>query len=127
MTESAPAAAAPLSESNDKLWASLAHFGGILSFLAPLLIWLILKDRGAKVNVEAKESLNFQITVAIAHIANFIIGLILTAVTFGLWSIVQTLIWLAIVVVTVIFCVMGGIKVNNGGSYRYPFAFRFIK
>ena len=78
-------------------------------------------------NVEAKESLNFQITVAIAHIANFIIGLILTAVTFGLWSIVQTLIWLAIVVVTVIFCVMGGIKVNNGGSYRYPFAFRFIK
>ncbi|WP_294181402.1 DUF4870 domain-containing protein [uncultured Schumannella sp.] len=127
MTESAPAAAAPLSESDDKLWASLSHFGGILSFLAPLLIWLILKDRGPKVNVEAKESLNFQITVAIAHAANFIIGLILTAITFGLWGIVQTLIWLAIVAVTVIFCVMGGIKVNGGGSYRYPVTFRFIK
>lgn len=127
MTESAPAAAAPLSESDDKLWASLAHFGGVLGFLPSLLIWLILKDRGARVNVEAKEALNFQITIAIAHVANFILGLILTVVTFGLWSIVQSLIAFALWVVAVIFSILGGVKVNGGDSYRYPVSIRFIK
>lgn len=127
MTESAPAAAAPLSESDDKLWASLAHFGGVLGFLPSLLIWLILKDRGARVNVEAKEALNFQITIAIAHVANFILGLILTVVTFGLWSIVQSLIAFALWVVAVIFSILGGVKVNSGDSYRYPVSIRFIK
>jgi len=29
--------------------------------------------------------------------------------------------------VNAILSILGGIKVNGGGSYRYPFAFRFIK
>ena len=42
----APAGAAPLSEAEDKQWASFAHLGGILSFLPPLIIWLVFKERG---------------------------------------------------------------------------------
>ena len=67
MTEPAPqpaAPAAPLSEAEDKQWASFAHFGNILSFIAPLIIWLIFKDRGTKTNVEGKEALNWGINVA---------------------------------------------------------------
>ena len=30
-------------------------------------------------------------------------------------------------VATVIFSILGGVKVNGGGSYRYPFAIRLIK
>ena len=68
MTAPAPQAAAPLSEAEDKQWASFAHLGGIIGILPSLIIWLIFKDRGAKTNVEGKEALNFQITVAIAAV-----------------------------------------------------------
>jgi hypothetical protein len=55
MTEPTPQPAAqpaaPLTEAEDKQWASFAHFGNIL-VIAPLIIWLIFKDRGAKTNVE---------------------------------------------------------------------------
>jgi len=120
MTTPAPAApqpAAPLTEAEDKQWASFAHLGGILGFLPALIIWLILKDRGAKTNVEAKEALNFQITLVIGYI----VGAILTFIVVG------TIITFAVWVIGIIFSIMGFMKVNAGGSYRYPFAIRLIK
>lgn len=123
----APQPAAPLSEAEDKQWASFAHLGGILGFLPALIIWLIFKDRGVKTNVEAKEALNFQITVVIAQVAIFIINAILTAVTFGIWGLIGWLLHTAVWVLSLIWSIMGFTKVNQGGSYRYPFALRLIK
>lgn len=113
----APQPAAPLSESEDKQWASFAHLGGIIGFLPSLIIWLIFKDRGAKTNVEAKEALNFQLTLLIAYIVGVILSIIL----------IGGLISLAAWVVSIIFSIIGFTKVNAGESYRYPFAIRFIK
>lgn len=132
MTDATPtpqpaAAAAPLTPAEDKQWASFAHLGGILGFLPSLIIWLVFKDRGTLTNQEAKEALNFQITLAIVQVANFVLGLILTAVTFGLWALVQSLISLAVWVVGLIFSIIAFTKVNAGGTYRYPFAIRLIK
>jgi uncharacterized protein len=124
----APQPAQPLSESDDKLWASLAHFGGVLFILPSLLIYLILKDRGPKVRVEAKEALNWQITFLIIWIVWLIISgilsvaLILTGL-FWLPGLLNFVVW----AVNALFSILGGIKVNGGGSYRYPFSFRFIK
>ncbi|WP_289013417.1 DUF4870 domain-containing protein, partial [uncultured Microbacterium sp.] len=56
------APAQPLSPESDKTAAMWAHIGGIVGFLPSLIIWLILKDRGPRTNVEAKEALNWQIT-----------------------------------------------------------------
>jgi len=123
----APAAAAPLTPAEDKQWASFAHLGGILGFLPSLIIWLIFKDRGTVTNVEAKEALNFQITVAIAQVAVFIVNAILTAVTLGFWGLVGWLLPLAVWVISLIWSIQGFQKVNAGGSYRYPFALRLIK
>lgn len=132
MTDATPtpqpaAAAAPLTPAEDKQWASFAHLGGILGFLPSLIIWLVFKDRGTLTNQEAKEALNFQITLAIVQVANFVLGLILTAVTFGLWALIQSLISLAVWVVGLIFSIIAFTKVNAGGTYRYPFAIRLIK
>jgi len=132
MTEPAPTPAAPagpLSEAEDKQWASFAHFGNILSFVAPLIIWLIFKDRGSKTNVEGKEALNWGINVAGLLVANSILGLIFGFIpVVGLiWVFIGPLIWIAVVVLNVIFSIMGGIKVNGGGSYRYPVNIRWIK
>lgn len=123
----APQPAAPLTEAEDRQWASFAHFGGVLGILPALIIWLIFKDRGAKTNVEGKEALNFQITLVIAWVALFIVSAILTAVTFGIFGLIAWVLYLALFAVQVIFSIMGGVKVNGGGSYRYPFAIRLIK
>jgi hypothetical protein len=61
----APVAAAPLTETEDRQWASFAHLGGILGILPSLIIRLVFKDRGRFTAVEAKEALDFQITLLI--------------------------------------------------------------
>ena len=58
---------APLSDSDQRMWATIAHIGPVIaSFVAPLVISLVFKGRGQFVEEQAKEALNFQITVAIA-------------------------------------------------------------
>jgi uncharacterized protein len=126
-----PAPAAPLNEAEDKQWASFAHFGGILGPLPALIIWLVFKDRGAKTRVEGKEALNWQITFFIGWVVLFILVSILTTAlalsgAFALLGIVGFLPWLWWIV-NVVFSILGGVKVNGGGSYRYPFALRLIK
>jgi uncharacterized protein len=123
----ASAAAAPLSEAEDRQWASFAHLGGILGILPSLIIYLVFKDRGAFTRSESKEALNFQITVAIAYLAITILSTVLTAVTFGLFGILAPLLYLAIVVVVVLFSIQGFLKSKDGQAYRYPFALRLIK
>ncbi len=124
----APQPAAPLNAEQDKLWASLAHFGGILWILPSLLIFLILKDRGERTRVESKEALNWQITFLIIWVAWIIISAIL-AIPFliigigWLLTLIGFLIWAANAVLSI----LGGVKVQQGGSYRYPFSFSFIK
>ncbi len=123
----APQPAAQLTTAEDNQWASFAHLGGIIWILPSLIIWLVFKDRGSFTNVEAKEALNFQITLTLAQIALLIVGSILTAVTFGLFAPLQGLLGFAIWVVGIIFSIIGFTKAKDGLHYRYPFALRLIK
>jgi uncharacterized protein len=102
--------------------ALVAHLLGILTwFVGALIIWLISKDDANKgfVTDQAKEALNFQITLTLAYIVAFI----LTVISLGLLFFVPTLVWIA----NLVFCILAGLKANNGESYRYPFALRLIK
>lgn len=121
--------AAPLSPADDKLWASLAHFGNILSVLVPLIIWLVLKDRGQRVYHEGKEALNWGINVAGVMIIGVVLSTILLVIPILGW-ILSGLIYLVMVLVgilNVVFAIMGGVKVSNGGAYMYPLNIRWIK
>ena len=147
MTDPTPAPqpvqpAGPLSAEDDTLYAKLSHILGILGILPSLIIFLVFKDRGAKTRVESKEALNWQITALAAYIALAIVfGIItgiLTAVALGsssygaasalfgltsFLSLVPGVVW----IINIIFSILGFVKVNAGGSYRYPFAIRLIK
>ena len=59
--------------SNDKNIAVLTHLGGIFfSFLPGLIVWLLKKDDSAYIGEQAREALNFQITVLIGYmVASF--------------------------------------------------------
>jgi len=105
---------------DDRTMAMIGHLSGIIAgFIGPLVIWLINKDKADKewLNGQAKEALNFQITVAIAYI----VGMILTLVLIGF------LVCMAVLVGNIILCIMAGMKANEGVDYRYPFAIRLIK
>ena len=120
----APQPAAPLSEAEDRQWASFAHLGGILGFLPSLIIWLVFKDRGRFTDVEAKEALNFQITVTIAYVVLYVLGTILLIVFIGvLFYLLAGAVW----VINIIFSILGFLKAKDGVAYRYPFALRLIK
>lgn len=129
MTDPTPQAApaAPLTETEDRQWASFAHLGGIVGFLPSLIIWLVFKDRGAFTNTEAKEALNFQITAAIAQVAVFILNSILTAVTLGIWALIGWIFPLAVLVISLIWSIQGFLKAKDGAAYRYPISIRLIK
>ncbi|MGX5695266.1 DUF4870 domain-containing protein [Agromyces soli] len=111
------APAAPLSQAEDIQWASFAHLGGVIGFLPSLIIWLVFKDRGQFTNVEAKEALNFQITMLIGYV----LGAILSIVLIG------ALISLAAWVISIVFSIIAFLRVKDGNHYRYPFAIRLIK
>lgn len=121
------------------MWAMWSHFGGVLSILPSLIIYLVFKDRGPFVRQEAKEALNWQITIIIVMIVwGIVIGILsavlLPAIAFGggyglavtLSGLFGLLGWLPYIL-NVVFSIIGGIKVNQGQPYRYPVNFRFIK
>jgi len=111
--------AAPLSDSDEKLYATLSHAGVILfGFLPPLIFWLIGKDRSNFVDTEAKEALNFSILVTIGYIVSSIL-----VPLFGLGLITGFAVW----VVALIFCIQGAMKANKHESYRYPLNWRLVK
>ena len=103
---------------DEKTMALLAHLGGIFfGFIPSLVIWLIKKDSSAFVAEQAKEALNFQITM----VFGFILSFILIFIVIGIF-----LIW-ALAIANLVSCIIAGIKANSGESYRYPFAIRLIK
>lgn len=121
----------PYAPQQDQTMAMWAHLSGIFYIIPPLIIWLIGKDRGPRTNVEGKEAVNWQITLLIGQVAVTIVAAILTGILWsvGAWGvadIVGKLPWL-LWVANVVFCILAAVKVNGGGSYRYPVNFRFIK
>jgi uncharacterized Tic20 family protein len=127
-TPAAPQPAAPLTPAEDKQWASFAHFGGLLGILPALIIFLVFKDRGTLTKQESKEALNWQITFIGGLIIIYILVAILNGIAFasgayGLVGVIGFLPFLAWVA-NAIFSIMGGVKVQGGGAYRYPVAIR---
>ena len=103
--------------SDDKNIATITHLGGtVFSFVPGLLVWILKKDDSPYLADQAKEALNFQITMLIAQ---FIAG-ILVWVLIGFFLI--PLVWL----LNVVFCIIAAISTSKGATYRYPFCLRFI-
>lgn len=113
--------ALPLTATEDRQWATLAHFGGILGFVPSLLIYLIFRDRGPFTAQESKEALNFTLPPTIAAmLANL---LVIIPAAGNIFAVIATLIWIGIAV----FSVSAGIRVNRGQPYRYKYNLRLIK
>ena len=105
---------------DQKTLALITHISGIvLGFIVPLIIWLINKDQADKgfINDQAKEALNFQITLLFVYV----IGIVLSIILIG--ALINLAAWVACVVLSII----AGVKAHQGEAHRYPFAIRLIK
>lgn len=106
-----------LSPSDEKLWATLVHVGGIIFNWIPALIgYLVLKDKGPFVRAHTATALNFQITIFIAYV----VGGILSIVFVGFILIA------AASVVNIVFSIIAAVKANQGQFYVYPLAIKFV-
>ncbi|GAA1996169.1 DUF4870 domain-containing protein [Microbacterium ulmi] len=107
----------PLSPADEKMWATLIHVGGIfLSFLAPLIGYLVLKDRGPFVRAHTATALNFQLTLLIAWFAGTILSVALIGIP----------ILIAAGVLAIVFPIIAAVKANQGQWYRYPLTIPFV-
>jgi uncharacterized Tic20 family protein len=115
--------AQPLSPSDEKTWAIVAHLSPFvasivgLPFLGPLVIFLVFKDRGPFVRHHSAQALNFQIIVAI--------GLL---ISIPLMFILVGFVTAAIIAVgAIVFQIIAAIEANNGKWYRYPLTPNWVK
>ncbi len=103
---------------DDRTMAMLAHILGIFTgFIGALIIWMVRKEDSTFVAENAKEALNFQITVLIGYFVSFI----------AMFFLIGLLLWFAVWVCSLIFSIMGGMAASKGESYRYPVSIRLIK
>ena len=119
----------------ERQWAMFAHLsvlaGGLLTsavggwgfFIGPLVMWLMKKDTMPFVDDQAKEALNFGITIS----AIFLLMLLLTVFTLGIGILITGPIMLIVGIAALVFVVIAAIKANEGVAYRYPFAVRLVK
>jgi len=97
--------------------AMLAHLLGIFTgFVGALVLWLTRRDQEGFVAAQAREALNFQITIAIALVASIMLKVILIGI----------LLVPILFVVNFVFCIIAAISASKGHAYRYPFALRLV-
>jgi uncharacterized Tic20 family protein len=119
----------------ERQWAMLAHISALLGclltgawfglgcFVGPLVIWLMKKDTMPFVSDQAKEALNFNITMGIIGM----VLLLITILTLGIGAILAVPAGIVIGIAWLVLVIMGTIKSNEGERYRYPFCLRLIK
>jgi uncharacterized Tic20 family protein len=112
---------------DDRLWAAFAHLGGVVSILPALLIFLAYKDSGRFITAQAKEALNFQVTLVGTYLATIVGGLIVGAVILAPVDWVHLAVGAALAVVSVVFSILGFRSARIGVAYRYPVCLRLIR
>lgn len=116
----------PETTADDRQWAMFCHLSALLgllaaglTFIGPLVCWLVKKDQSKFVDSHGKESLNFQINI-------LIYTLIAAAITFVTCGIAFPLIFIPLIY-GIVMPIIAGLKANEGKLYEYPATIRLIK
>ena len=114
------------------MWAMFAHLAGplgaflsvnSLSFLGPLIVWLVKKDESDFVDDQGREALNFQLTVLTANLG---LGAVLGVSCFTFLPLVGPL-FIVVFILQIVLGFLAAVKANSGEPYRYPVNIRFIR
>ena len=108
------------SKNDEKVLGVISHVLGIVTgFVAPLIIYLI--GEGKFVKEQARNALNWQISLAIYFFAaivlssTVILAIVAVPAMFGLG------------VMNTVVCILAAVKANEGRKYKYPLSIEFVK
>jgi uncharacterized Tic20 family protein len=103
---------------NDKIWSMFCHLSALLGvgFVLPLVVYLAMRHESEYVAANAREALNFHISVLIYSLCCIPLVFILIGIpmliVLGLGSLVLAII--------------ATIKASDGRCYRYPLTLRLV-
>jgi uncharacterized Tic20 family protein len=108
----------------ERTWAMLSHlsafagfffpFGGIIG---PLICWLSKKDESEWVNINGRNSINFQLSILLYMILIFPLCFIIIGIP----------IIMMLVTLKVICIIIASVKASKGELFRYPLIIPFIQ
>ena len=116
-----------VSPQDERTWSILSHVSvlawpitGLLP-VAPLIIWLLYRDRSPAVSFHALQSLWYQVAWLVLGVVGGVIGTLFTILTFGIGA--ALVVPLAGILGLVPFAhqLYAAYKVSQGEEYRYPF------
>jgi uncharacterized Tic20 family protein len=110
---------------NERTWGMLAHLSALVglvfplagNILGPLMVWLTKREQSAFIAAQAKEALNFNITVTLAGVVCGFLALIFVGLLLG------TALFIAWLVMTLV----AAIRASEGVLYQYPLSLRLVK
>jgi hypothetical protein len=111
----------PALSSNDRLWSVLCHLSyflgfALLSFLFPLIVYLVMRTDSPYTTHHAREALNFHLSLVLYAICCIPLCFILVGIP----------LLVAIAVTGIVCSIVAAIKASNGVYYQYPITIRFV-
>ena len=114
----------PNKERETRTWAMFLHFSllagyvaPIAGLIAPIIIWQVQKDKLPGIDEHGKVVVNWIISL----ILYLILSTLLTFIFIGIPMLI------VLIVATIIFPIIGGIKENDGQLWKYPLSIPFFK
>jgi uncharacterized Tic20 family protein len=99
------------------VFINLFAFAGLIT---AFIVWVQAKKENYEVEIEARKSINWQLTMMLLGIA----VVTLSFISFGILGFILIPIYS---VITILFPIIAALKNANGDNYNYPFAVLFIK
>jgi uncharacterized Tic20 family protein len=115
---------------DEKLWGMLAHLLTLLghvvvvgAYIAPLVIYLVYKDRSQFVAFHALQALFFQLLALAVTIAL----MLFSVVTLGCGILLAAPLEIALAIAVLVYAIIAAIQANNGVWYELPIVGRWAR
>lgn len=121
-----PSAPLPARSGQGSTLATVAHLGGVLTYLfagwvVSLVVWLVQREQDRATAEEARVALNFQLTALIAMVVMHVVE------QFPVIGVIGYVGKLAVGVVALVLSLLAAAATYRGGSYRYPVSLELVR
>lgn len=129
-TASTAVAGAYAPDADARQWGMFAHLSALLglvvgglTFIGPLVIYLVKRDDHPFIADQAREALNFNLSVLIYSIGLGIVSFLLTLILIGF---LLFLLFIPLFIGWLVLTIIAGMEANKGQAYRYPLTIRMV-
>ena len=115
-----------MEQSRDRNLAMISHMGGLVPIpwvplIIPFLVCILKGDESVFVNKQAREALNFQLSISIywslcVFLIFTIVGIPIAFVSFGVF-----------IITNIVCSLKGAARTSKGLEYKYPMNLRLIQ